>query len=382
MTMQDAQAAAARTEAETTSPELEAPEAGPGASGGAAPELPRPFRFIGSVVSDLFVKLSLLLVRLCRVVESYLFDGKKALYGTAVMRILFGFTGLGILLTNFNTRLYSFGSGSAWNGELAEPVSDFPKIWIFSLFHRVAANDGWFTFWYVVLIALTVLFIVGWRFRIVLPVYFAMWVGFIEMNDMLGDQGDNMYRIAMILMFFLDPAARLSFDARRRRRREWFTPGGPCNQIGTVFHNLALIALAAQVIFVYTSGALFKAGGEPWSHGWAVYHPLATARFGTWPVLSEFVTSWGPTVALMTLGSIFLQAAFPFMLLHRFTRVVALVGILSLHIGIAVLMGLPWFSLAMIAIDAIFISDRSWKRIGSGVTRHWQQSAPAPSPHH
>lgn len=38
----------------------------------------------------------------------------------------------------------------------------------------------------------------------------------------------------------------------------------------------------------------------------------------------------------------------------------ALIGILGFHIGIAVLMGLPWFSLTMVAIDAIFIRDRTW----------------------
>lgn len=48
------------------------------------------------------------------------------------------------------------------------------------------------------------------------------------------------------------------------------------------------------------------------------------------------------------------------MLLSRPTRVIALIGILSFHIGIGVMMGLPWFSLTMIAIDSIFIRDRTW----------------------
>ena len=43
------------------------------------------------------------------------------------------------------TRLYTFGSGSAWNGELAEPVSDFPRIWLFSAFHAAIGNDVVYT---------------------------------------------------------------------------------------------------------------------------------------------------------------------------------------------------------------------------------------------
>ncbi|MGO2095820.1 MAG: HTTM domain-containing protein [Candidatus Microbacterium stercoravium] len=293
--------------------------------------------------------------------EAWLLDNKASLYGIAVTRILIGLTGIGLLLSNFSTRLYTFGSGSAWNGEGAEPVSDFPKIWIFSWFHRVAYDDVLFTTLYLVLFALAVLFTIGWRFKIVLPVYFILWVSFIEMSDAVGDQGDNMYRIVLLLLLFADPAARWSIDARRRAKNDFRTilP----REVSNLLHNLALVALTAQVIFVYVSGGLYKAGGDPWAGGYAVYNPLMTERFGTWPVLSEFFTAWGPAVTMISWGSIILQMAFPFMLLTRPTRIIALCGIMSFHIGIGVLMGLPWFSLAMIGIDFIFIRDRTWKHM-------------------
>lgn len=305
--------------------------------------------------------------------EAWLLDNKASLYGIAVTRILIGLTGIGLLLSNFSTRLYTFGSGSAWNGEGAEPVSDFPKIWIFSWFHRVAYDDVLFTTLYLVLFALAVLFTIGWRFKIVLPVYFILWVSFIEMSDAVGDQGDNMYRIVLLLLLFADPAARWSIDARRRAKNDFRTilP----REISNLLHNLALVALTAQVIFVYVSGGLYKAGGDPWSGGYAVYNPLMTERFGTWPVLSEFFTAWGPAVTMISWGSIILQIAFPFMLLTRPTRIIALCGIMSFHIGIGVLMGLPWFSLAMIGIDFIFIRDRTWKRMGELVTRAFRSDA-------
>lgn len=319
--------------------------------------------------------------RISAFVGDWLFNGKKALYGLAVTRILFGITAIGLLASNFSTRLYTFGSGSAWNGELAEPVSEFPKIWIFSAFHAAMGNDVVYTALYLLLGVLAVLFVLGWRFRIVLPVFFCLWVGFIEANDMVGDQGDNMFRIALLLLFFADPAARWSLDAKRRAKNgEWFAPGSQPALLGTVFHNLALVALTAQVCFVYASGALYKAGGAPWEEGYAVYNPLQTARFGTWPVLSDLVTTWGPMVVAATWGSIILQVAFPLMLLTRPTRLIGLLGILSFHIGIGVLMGLPWFSLTMIAIDSIFIRDRTWARLSSGTKRRWEQAQTAPPP--
>ncbi|MGR4011162.1 HTTM domain-containing protein [Leucobacter sp. 1207-22] len=296
-------------------------------------------------------------------IETWLLDSRKALYGISVTRILLGSAALGLLLSNYSTRLYSFGSGSVWNGEVIEAKSEFPKIWLFSIFHRAITNDIAYSLLYVVLIMLAVLVVLGWRSKVLLPVFFVMWVSFIEANDMLGDQGDNMFRIAMLIMLFMDTSARWSLDARRRNRRPAVDDSAPARQIGNLLHNLGLVALTAQVCFVYASGALYKAGGSPWSGGYAVYNPLQTERFGTWPVLSDLATHWGPAVTIASWGSIIIQAAFVFMLLSRPTRIIGLLAILSFHIGIAILMGLPWFSLTMIAIDSIFIRDRTWIRL-------------------
>lgn len=361
-----------------------APPAAPAAQPASAPQASFPARvltFAASMIAGLWAMAVSAIDRISAFVGDWLFHGKKALYGLAVTRILFGVTAIGLLAANFGTRLYTFGSGSAWNGEMAEPVSDFPKIWVFSAFHAAMGSDVLYTALYLLLGVLAVLFVLGWRFRTVLPVFFCLWVGFIEANDMVGDQGDNMFRIALLLLFFADPAARWSLDAKRRARSgEWFAPGSQPALLGTMFHNLALVALTAQVCFVYASGALYKAGGAPWEEGYAVYNPLQTARFGTWPVLSDLVTAWGPMVTIASWGSIILQVAFPLMLLTRPTRLIGLLGILSFHIGIAVLMGLPWFSLTMIAIDSIFIRDRTWSRLSAGTKRRWDAAKAAPPP--
>ncbi|WP_394940369.1 HTTM domain-containing protein [Psychromicrobium sp. YIM B11713] len=318
--------------------------------------------------------------------EGWLLDSRKSLYGLAMTRIVLGATGFGLLFFNFSTRLYSFGPGSAWNGEAASAKSDFPKLWIFSAFHDAILNDAVYTFLYLVLMALSVLFMIGWRFKLVLPCYFVLWVSFIEANDMLGDQGDNMYRIVLLFLFFADPAARISLDARRRKKWAAKLQGSPWlvrkwrgqrifdEQLGNLFHNLTLIILTAQVCFVYVSGALYKAGGTPWSTGYAIYNPLMTDRFGTWPELSQLLTYWAPLVALISWGSIIIQMSFPLMLLTRPTRVLALIGVMSFHLGIALLMGLPWFSLTMIAVDFIFIRDRTWKNLGIRLRGSYQRA--------
>lgn len=343
-----------------------------GQKGADIQQLPPFLRFVVMLARGPVFGASVSIHGTIRSAWSWLTQTRHASYGLAVTRILVGITGFGLLLTNFRTRLYSFGSGAAWNGEMAGAVSDFPKIWVFSAFHSVMANNVGYSLLYVLLALLALLVAFGWRFHAVLPVYFVLWVGFIEANDMLGDQGDNMYRIILLLLFFTDASGRWSLDEKRREKHGMRMERVTSSELLILIHNCALIALAAQVILVYTSGALFKAGGTPWAEGWAIYHPLATARFGTWPLLSEVLTAWGPLVAFGTLGSVFVQAAFPFLLLNRRTRVFGLVAILGFHLAIALLMGLPWFSLTMIAVDSIFIRDQTWISMKQNVRSAWR----------
>ncbi|MGC2939571.1 MULTISPECIES: HTTM domain-containing protein [unclassified Brevibacterium] len=310
--------------------------------------------------------------------EEMLTGRYHATYGLAVTRILIGFTGLGLILTNFSARHYAFGVGSAWNGEIAEPKSDFPTIWLFSLFHQAVTTPPLFTAMIIGLALLAIVIILGWRTRIVLPVYLVLWVSFIELNDGAGDQGDNAYRMFMIAMLFADTTRRWSLDARRRARNPEFpdNDGGQWRWALIMANNLAIVVLAFQVCAIYMSGGLYKAGGSAWQHGFAVYNPLHTQQFGTWPVLSDLMTAWGPMVVAISWGSILFQCAFPFMLFNRYTRIIALLGILSFHLGIALLMGLPWFSLTMIAVDAIFIRDRSFAKLSAYLRHWWASSAP------
>ncbi|TSI14076.1 HTTM domain-containing protein [Brevibacterium aurantiacum] len=307
--------------------------------------------------------------------EEMLTGRYHATYGLAVTRILIGITGLGLILTNFNARHYTFGVGNAWSGEIAEPQSDFPNIRLFSLFHRAVTTPPLFTAMMIALALLAVVITLGWHTRIILPFYLVLWVSFIELNDGAGDQGDNAYRMFMIALLFADTTRRWSLDARRRRRSAYFpdSDGARWRWALIMANNLAIVVLAFQVCAIYMSGGLYKAGGNAWQHGFAVYNPLHTQQFGTWPVLSDLFTAWGPAVVAISWGSVLFQCAFPFMLFNRYTRIIGLLGILAFHLGIALLMGLPWFSLTMIAVDAIFIRDRSFAKLSAFLQRKNQE---------
>lgn len=60
-------------------------------------------------------------------------------------------------------------------------------------------------------------------------------------------------------------------------------------------------------------------------------------------------------VMVLTYATVIVQVAFPFTLFNRRVKNVLLVVMIGEHVGIALLLGLPFFSMAMIAADAVFL---------------------------
>ncbi|MGO4429353.1 HTTM domain-containing protein, partial [Streptomyces sp. MCAF7] len=96
----------------------------------------------------------------------------------------------------------------------------------------------------------------------------------------------------------------------------------------------------------------------------ALYYPLHLDYFSPWPALADVLAGSGLVVMALTYGTVIVQVAFPFTLLNRRVKNVMLVLLVLEHIGIAVLLGLPFFSLAMIAADAIFLPTNFLRWVG------------------
>lgn len=77
--------------------------------------------------------------------------------------------------------------------------------------------------------------------------------------------------------------------------------------------------------------------------------------------------------------TVLLQVAFPFVLFGRLKYPV-LTMLFGMHIGIAVLMGLPLFSGAMIIADAVFLPDRFWIAAGRLARRALGRTEEQPQP--
>ncbi|WP_165368279.1 HTTM domain-containing protein [Phytoactinopolyspora endophytica] len=278
-------------------------------------------------------------------------------------------TALGFLAANWLNRHYLWGDAGRWL-ELIDDNGGFS--WPFTMFSGGSSQvelDLKLGLMAVVL----VLFVLGWRTRIIAPILLVLWASLIESQPIYGDQSDNIFRIMLFYMCFADLSGRWSLDARRRAKQaagEWHSPfrlpiwpelRENVTKVATLLHNLALLAVATQVCIIYVASAMYKIQGDLWQDGTGIYYPLQIGMYAPWPALSDLLTSNALGVMLATYFSVFIQLFFPLMLLRRTTRVLALLGVTAMHAGIGVFMGLPFFSLFIMAADAVFIRDTTYE---------------------
>ncbi|WP_414720417.1 HTTM domain-containing protein [Streptomyces sp.] len=125
--------------------------------------------------------------------------------------------------------------------------------------------------------------------------------------------------------------------------------------LGNIVHNAALLVIMAEVCLIYATAGWYKIQGSRWQDGTAVYYPLHLDYFAPWPALSEVLGGSGLMVMVLSYGTVIVQVAFPFTLFNRRVKNVLLALMMLEHASIAVVLGLPFFSLAMIAADAVFL---------------------------
>jgi hypothetical protein len=161
--------------------------------------------------------------------------------------------------------------------------------------------------------------------------------------------------------------------------------------LANAVHNAGMLVIMAEVCLIYATAGWYKVQGSRWQDGTALYYPLGLDYFSPWPGLSALLAGSGTLVMLLTYGTVVLQVAFPFTVFHRRIKNV-LLGVMMLeHAGIAVLLGLPFFSLAMIAADAVFlptgflvgvgaVAGRLRRRPGAGVASAGAPPVALPAP--
>jgi hypothetical protein len=298
-----------------------------------------------------------------RSVRAALTERPVSLYAAAVLRGGYGFLFLALLLREFPHRDEMWGPGSAWTPALAAELSDETG---FASILALSDSPLYFEACYALAVVVAVLFMLGWRTRATSVAFAVIVASFHSRAIFMTDGGDNLLLLMALYLCLTACGRRWSLDARRIRLRATSAGTKPLRvpvQLGifhkqatTILHNCAMFVIAVQVAFLYGSAGLYKVQGNFWSDGTALHYVLNLDLFRPWPALSHMMDQQTMFIAFAGYMAVLIQVGFPFVLFSK-AKYVGLPMLLGMHLMIAVLLGLPFFSGAMIVADAVFLSD-------------------------
>ncbi|GGX88489.1 HTTM domain-containing protein [Streptomyces hiroshimensis] len=291
------------------------------------------------------------------------FSGKRhALIGAALTRILLGAAGLYFYLRDYSDRSFLWGPEAVWPWQNFIDADDEA----FSLY-ALSKSETWFQVVFHAGAVAALLFMLGWKTRVMTVVHYVFLWSLQQRNPLLLDGGDNATVIVLVFILFVDCGSRFSLDARARRRKKPArtspASGSMRYRIGSLLHHAGLLAVILQVCTIYLVSGMYKVQGDRWQNGTALYYILRGAEFG-WPGVNHFLYEHATLVVAMTYGTVFFQLGFSFLLLKRGLRPFAVACGVLLHLGIAIHMaGLITFSLTMIALELVIMGDEHYRRL-------------------
>lgn len=287
---------------------------------------------------------------------------KHSAYGLAVTRMMLGFIISSQMIVNWSDRHYTWGDGADWT----DPIRN-GRGWPSFLYVMFVNSHGRvFDIVYIATILAGVMLMVGFGTRASTILALVLWMSLYVSNPLVGSGGDAVLRMVLLYMCLLDAGRHWSVDNWLRERRGSVASVVP-DWLSTTLHNTALILIIHQVVMVYVASALWKVQSSRWTNGTAVYYPLQTKAYSPWLDHIHLLTDHGWIVAMASYTAIVVQLFVPVLLMYRPTRFLALVALTGMHLGIGIFMGILYFSLVMIAVDVLLISDRSWARVESQV---------------
>ncbi|MEM9727784.1 MAG: HTTM domain-containing protein [Myxococcota bacterium] len=223
-----------------------------------------------------------------------------------------------------------------------------------------------------VLVALIYLcFLVGLFTRVM---HVLAWVCLISLHirtDVLANGGDYVFGDLVLWTAFLPLGATFSVDASRRKRA-----GKP--PMASPHVSVAVFVALFQLAIIYFFNAIHK-GGVTWRDGTAVYWLAQQERIvtfaGYW--MRENLPLW--VFQGLTYGTLVIEFLLGFLILSPWgkpwTRRLSILGILALHLGIALVSNVGLFSFVMIAYSTLLISKEDWDWLRDRVAARRGESA-------
>lgn len=194
-------------------------------------------------------------------------------------------------------------------------------------------------------IAICCLCISGFLPRLSALLFF--WLSFSAFNTwIITDGGDQVILNISLLVLLINMG--------EPRKNQWFPPLPSSNEWKLRIGFLLTALIKIQVFAIYFHAGVAKAAVDNWANGTEVYYDLSHPMFGanqtvSW-LLQPFINN-GLVVQILTWGTMVVEVFIAFAIFgSKRAKATAWVLAFSLHIGIAIFMGIVSFSIAMITV--------------------------------
>jgi predicted DCC family thiol-disulfide oxidoreductase YuxK len=281
------------------------------------------------------------------------------LFGAALTRVLLGTWAIYYYALHLPVRGLLWGPDGLWPHERFLTMRTFPNLWQFS------GSPLVFETVYLAAIAIALAYTLGWWPRLLgLAHWWFIW-SVQERNPFITDGGDNIMRIVLLFLAAVNTGAHLSLGSGRG------IPWPPGVRRGlAVAHNVGVLLVLAQLSLLYLSTGLYKAMGELWQQGTALYYVLRVDEY-SWPPLARFVYQSSGLVVLGTYGTVIFEVMFAPALFNRWLRYLAILTGTLFHVGIGLFMGLVTFAWSMLALYPLLITDDEYRMAAGWLRRRW-----------
>ena len=275
------------------------------------------------------------------------------LIGASLTRVLLGVWAIYHYVLHFPVRGLLWGPDGIWPYERFVAVRPFLSVW------QLSASPLFFEIIYIAAIGVAVAYTLGWWPRLLGMLHWWMIWSLQERNPFITDGGDNIMRIVLLFLVLVNTGAHFSVAGGRRSLLRLPLLA---RQALAVVHNVGVLLILAQVSMLYLSTGLYKAMGELWQNGTALYYILRVEEF-SWPGVAEFIYRNPYLVVFGTYGTVLFEVLFLPSLFNRWLRYAMIAAGTLFHIGISTIMGLVTFGWSMLSIYPLLVTDTEYRSV-------------------
>jgi hypothetical protein len=116
--------------------------------------------------------------------------------------------------------------------------------------------------------------------------------------------------------------------------------------------------LQLHLCIIYSSSGFDKLIGRDWRNGEAIWQSIHLLKFDLpFTINYDFLATHSWVAMILSLGTVTLEIFYPVLLFHKRLRYWGLISVLFLHFGIAITMGLYFFSILMCLLSILAFFD-------------------------